>query len=260
MSLLNDVLLCFCSETVTLARGGFMVLTLPGFRRSLLPFTLYSMWTRRSKFSWGSRESREMEGDYLVMDGRGAGEWNCPCLFVNEREGGGKGCDTENWIGGAEIEGACVSTVCQPVCVCQCMCVEEKKKACVINRGGEPKWGTGGSWQWEARKTVGGGFENYLHELLMFEGERKSSPPLHCSLCNDTPGTFWWHHLSSPLVLINKLRRPAPKRDRPLLHSSMLFTRGIHTQENLSCLTSSRLISIRKWLFHCQTENKDVSQ
>lgn len=26
-------------------------LTLPGFRRSLLPFMLYSMWTRRSRFS-----------------------------------------------------------------------------------------------------------------------------------------------------------------------------------------------------------------
>lgn len=62
-------------------------LTLPGFRRSLLPFMLYSMWTRRSRFSWsggegrggggsgggggGQRKQREMKrGDYPVTDGR----------------------------------------------------------------------------------------------------------------------------------------------------------------------------------------------
>lgn len=69
---------CSCSfesETV-------VVLTLPGFRRSLLPLTLYSMWTRRSRFSWGSRESRD--GGRLTSDGRK----RRLSLFVNEREGG----------------------------------------------------------------------------------------------------------------------------------------------------------------------------
>lgn len=41
--------------------------TLPAFSRSLLPFTLYSMWTRRSRFSWRDNRMAEMERDYPVM-------------------------------------------------------------------------------------------------------------------------------------------------------------------------------------------------
>lgn len=95
----------------------------------------------------------------------------------------------------------------------------------------------------------------------MFEGEFKSCPPLHCSLCDDTPGTSWWHHLPSALALINKLWRPVPKRDRPFFFTPAFYLveRFIHWK-NLSCLTSSRFISISKLLFHCQAEYKDVSQ
>lgn len=76
-----------------------------------------------------------------------------------------------------EIEGACVSTVCQPVCV---WCIEEEREKSVINRGGKPNGDTGDpdsgrrERQWGGE---GGGFVNYLQELIMFEGERKSCPP-----------------------------------------------------------------------------------
>ena len=148
-----------------------MLLTLPGFRRSLLPFTLYSMWTRRSRFSWRGQR----DGGRLSSDGRKRRQRMKLSLFVNEREGKAEKdaiLKTESG-GGGEIEGACVFTVCQIVseCVCVCVCVsvhvlwEREKKAGVINWGGKPKWGSTVRGERDS-----GGRVNYLHVLLMLEG------------------------------------------------------------------------------------------
>lgn len=151
-----------------------MLLTLPGFRRSLLPFTLYSMWTRRSRFSWRGQR----DGGRLSSDGRKRRQRMKLSLFVCEWKGGKAEKDailkTESV--GEEIEGACVFTVCQivSVCVYVCACVsvhvlwEREKKASVINWGGKPKWGSTVRGERDS-----GGRVNYLHVLLMLEGECK---------------------------------------------------------------------------------------
>lgn len=97
------------------------------------------------------------------------------CLWMKGREGG-KGCDTENWISGGRDRGSlcfhCLSD-CECVCVCVCVCVSpcavrKRKKASVINWGGKPKWGSTVRGERDS-----GGRVNYLHVLLMLEGECK---------------------------------------------------------------------------------------
>lgn len=54
--------------------------------------------------------------------------WNHPCVFVNEWKGGGKGCDSDNWIGRYRDRGSlCFHSLTACVCVCVSACAIKRK-------------------------------------------------------------------------------------------------------------------------------------